>query len=310
MKSRIAIVGGSNVDIFATSALPLIDHDSNPGRVTIGYGGVGRNIAENLARLGQDALLLAPFGKDPMSAQMLMHTKASGVDIKHIITTGEYQAPYYISLNDSNGDMEAAVSDMRICDCITPAFLERKRDVINACDAVIVDTNIPEEAIHNLALNAKPSIFCDAVSTGKAIKLVPLLPHLFALKANIKETEALLGERVSADLPSLTKAANRFHVTGIPHVLITLGMNGAFYSANGQAMLQEVYQVNIKNTGGCGDAFAAAAFLGILQQKKPLSILRRALAAAAVTAKSEQAVSTKLSNTEIDKMIKESRGIL
>ena len=310
MNKHIAIVGGSSVDIFATSASPLISHDSNPGIVNIGFGGVGRNIAEILANLSQDVLLIAPFGQDPFSAYMFAHTKSIGVNTKYTLIVSENRSPYYISVNDSDGEMAVAISDLHICDFITPAFLSDILDVINACDAIIVDTNIPEESIHYLAVNGKPPLFADAVSTSKALKLIPSLPHLFAVKANRKEAEALLGKTITNDIASLKSAANRFHAFGVSHVFISLGKNGAFYSANGQSMLRKAYQTNVVNTNGCGDAFGAVAFLSVLEQKPPVLILQSALAAAAITAQSELAVASGLTNASIDTMLQESRNYI
>jgi pseudouridine kinase len=294
VKQCIAIVGGSCVDIFATSTLPLIAYDSNPGTVNIGFGGVGRNIAENLARLHQDALLIAAFGNDPFSKQMLVYTSAAGVNTQHSLTARKTKAPFYISVNDSNGDMSVAISDMTICDLITPEFLSNKMSVINRCGAVILDTNIAEESIKYLAANCEPPLFVDTVSTRKASKLAAVLPYLSAVNTNRQEAEALLGVAVTADLPSLKEAANRFHSLGVSRVFITLGNEGAFLSDGYTAIMRSAFRVKTVNANGCGDAFSAAAFLMLLNDKPPDEILRTALAAAAVTAQSEQAVSPDL----------------
>ena len=52
--SYAVVVGGVNVDIGGRSFAPLVEADSNPGAVTVSLGGVGRNIAHNLALLGTD----------------------------------------------------------------------------------------------------------------------------------------------------------------------------------------------------------------------------------------------------------------
>jgi pseudouridine kinase len=304
---RIAIVGGSCVDIFATSALPLVSRDSNPGTVNIGFGGVGRNIAENLARLGQDATLIAPFGSDPFSAQMLAYTAAAGVHTEHSLIVSDKQTPFYISVNDADGDMAVAVNDMQICERLTPEFLSRKLAVLNACDAVLLDANIPQEAVSYLSENCVPPLFADAVSTKKAMKLVPALPHLFALKTNVQEAEALLGLHLTSDMNSLKDAANRFHAMGIPHIFITLGKNGAFVSGFGKQIKQSAYPVNAVNGNGCGDAFCAAAFLGVLENQPPERLLQIALAAAAVTAICSQAVDPHISMETVQTFIRETR---
>ncbi len=307
MKKRIAIVGGSSVDIFATSDQPLITHDSNPGHVTIGFGGVGRNMAENLAHLEQDVLLIAAFGQDPFSIHMLAHTASAGVDTTHTLIIPDRHSPYYISVNDSHGEMEVAIADLRICDLITPSFLSQKLPVLNECDAVVVDTNLSEEAIRFLAYHCTPPLMAETVSTRKAVKLISSLPHLFAVKANLQETEALIGEKVNGDLQSLIKAANKLHAFGISHILITMGRNGAFYSDNGNILRMDAYQTETVNTNGCGDAFSAAAYLAILCGRSPTEIMQNALGAAAITAQSEQAVFAGMSFASIDRFLREAR---
>ena len=176
MTKHIAIVGGSCVDIFAASALPLVAHDSNPGTVRIGFGGVGRNIAENLGASWAERNLIAAFGSDPFSTQMLPIRPRRALHTEHSLICPERQAPYYISVNDCNGDMAVAVNDMKICERITPVPLSGELPVLNACDAVMLDANIPEESDRFLVARCRAPLFADAVSTSKAVKLVPRSP--------------------------------------------------------------------------------------------------------------------------------------
>ena len=59
----VVVIGGANMDICGTSHDNLLLGDSNPGKVRTSAGGVGRNIAENLARLGSDTRLMTAVGK-------------------------------------------------------------------------------------------------------------------------------------------------------------------------------------------------------------------------------------------------------
>ncbi|MBN1777417.1 MAG: carbohydrate kinase family protein [Clostridiales bacterium] len=295
MNKRFAVVGGSCVDIFAASSLPLVAYDSNPGTVSVGFGGVGRNIAENLARLKQKVHLIAAFGSDPFSVKMLADTAASGVNTEDCLLMPDLKAPYYIAVNEPSGDMAVAVNDMESCNQITPAFLSGKLAIINQCDAVILDTNIPRETIDFLTAECKPPLFADAVSTKKALKLTGALPRLFGVNLNLREAQALLNAEVSVETGSLTNAADIFHDKGICYVLITLGENGAFLSAKHQIHTMKAFSAETRNLNGCGDAFCAAAFLGIVLEHSPEDILKNALSAAAITAQSVQSVSKDLS---------------
>ena len=55
----IVVVGGANMDISGRPDAPLVAQDSNPGKVRLSPGGVARNIAHNLALLGEDGRTLA-----------------------------------------------------------------------------------------------------------------------------------------------------------------------------------------------------------------------------------------------------------
>ena len=62
--SYVAIVGGANVDIGGIPTSLLRSRDSNPGSITTTCGGVARNVAEDLARLGVDSRLITLLGND------------------------------------------------------------------------------------------------------------------------------------------------------------------------------------------------------------------------------------------------------
>ena len=55
----VVVIGGAGIDINGFPSGKLIQKSSNPGRVKLSLGGVGRNIAENLARLGLNVKLLS-----------------------------------------------------------------------------------------------------------------------------------------------------------------------------------------------------------------------------------------------------------
>lgn len=307
MSKRFGVVGASCTDIFATSAQPMIAQDSNPGTVRFGYGGVGRNIAENLTRLTQNVQLFAAFGSDPFSVQMLEHTQNTGVDISACLLSSAGQAPYYIAVNDPTGEMTVAVNDMAICERITPEYLAGHLSSLNACEAVILDTNIPKASIDYLAKYCTAPLLADSVSVSKAYKLSGSLPRLFALNTNLREAQALLQAEVTTEFSSLKRAADRFHTLGIAYVLITLGSIGAFLSGGSRQFQLNAFPVETVNANGCGDAFSAAAFSGILSGRDPETVLQNALAAAAVTAQSPQSVSDRLSPAAITRFITDSR---
>ena len=80
----VVVIGGSNVDIKARSAAPATPRTSNPGHGSMTPGGVGRNIAENLARLGTRTHLVSAVGRDALGDNLVAQTSAAGVRGEHV----------------------------------------------------------------------------------------------------------------------------------------------------------------------------------------------------------------------------------
>jgi pseudouridine kinase len=294
VRRRLIVIGASNVDISATSLLPLVQEDSNPGRVHTGLGGVGRNIAENLARLGHDVRLLAAYGDDAFAERALSHAAQIGLDCSLSPRFPGGASSVYVCVNNPNGDMAVAVNDMAICARITPQVIHDRLAAINASDAVVLDANLPEDTIAAIAQSFTKPLFADAVSTLKASRLRPALSRLFGLKVNRMELETLANMTISgqADLPAATF---RLHALGIRTVLVTLGEQGAFASDGTRHVFACPHSPPIRNATGCGDAFTAAAVAAILDNCPLETVLDYGLACAGICSQSEEAVSPELS---------------
>ena len=78
--AEITIVGGINIDIEGSPFEKLKYQDSNPGRINLAFGGVGRNITENVARLGGDVAMVSVIGDDQMGQAAKAGLTSLGVD--------------------------------------------------------------------------------------------------------------------------------------------------------------------------------------------------------------------------------------
>ena len=180
--SYAVVVGGVNMDIGGRSDQPLVAGDSNPGKVRMSLGGVGRNIAHNMALLDCDVRLLTALGDDLYAQRIAASCAELGIDISQARTVAGGATSTYLFLSGPDGDMALAVSDMDICEHITPAYLQSRRSLLDNAQVVVLDTNIPEASIHWLCENVKAPIFADPVSTAKAVKLAPVLGRIHTLK--------------------------------------------------------------------------------------------------------------------------------
>ena len=296
----VYVIGAVNMDLSGTPSDTLRTGDSNPGRITLSPGGVGRNIAENLRLLGRKVSLITIMGEDTYADVIREHCLNAGIDLQYSFTDPLGRTSAYLCINEQNGDLNVAVSDMAICDELTPSKLEPLLPVLNHGSMVIADANLPEETLAWIAKNVTVPIAADPVSVSKAPRLLPLLSRLTLLKPNIPEAELLTGMTIRGDL-NLSRAADALHRLGVRRVYISLGERGVWADDIREGgMLIPCLPGSIVNTTGCGDAFVAAAADAYLNGLGTMEAARRALAASAICAEDPSAVSSRLSPEAIE----------
>jgi pseudouridine kinase len=281
----VVIVGGANVDIHGRSTQKLRRHDSNPGEVHISPGGVARNVAENLARLGVESRLISAVGTDQHGQMLTRMSRDAGIDVKYLHTIPGAQTSSYISVLDDDGDMLLAINDMSIIDELSVDLLRAQVAMLRRAALIVVDCNLAVDTLAWLfELGSDVPIFVDTVSTAKAPRLLGHLDCIHTLKTSSIEVEALLGEkaRTEAQLKKLTKV---LHAEGTKRVFITRGAKGTYYSDGQQAgtLGPRHRQLKIQNAGGAGDAFLAGLAYSYVEEWDLLTSVKFAQAAAELT---------------------------
>ncbi len=290
----IAIVGGVNIDIGGRSDAPLVSGDSNPGRIRSSLGGVGRNIAHNLALLGADVKLVTALGADDGAKRIEDSCASLGIDLSESLYVPDGATSTYLFLADSNGDMALAMNDMAIYEHLTPAFFETKLGVLNAAALIVLDTNLTAESVRYLGEHCTAPIFADPVSAAKAGKLAPVLGRLHTLKPNRMEAELLSGVKIT-DEESLYRAADTLLATGLARVFISLGADGVLAADHEHKLHLHNPPARMVNTTGCGDAFMAAAARSFLDGNDLETAAKRGLAASAVAMESADTINPAMS---------------
>ena len=197
-KEYIITIGSANIDIAGYSYASLNYADSNPGKIKFTPGGVGRNIAHNLALLGKNSWLMSAVGDDFYGQSLLAQTTQSGVNVdKCLIVNGENTSSY-LSLLDKTGEMLVAINDMTISEHISAEFLSQHIDFIQGAKVIVADCNISESTLVWLLNNAgKVPVFVDPVSAWKCVKIREHLAQIHTLKPNRLEAETLSGISLS-----------------------------------------------------------------------------------------------------------------
>ena len=296
--SYAVVVGGVNVDIGGRSQRKLVAADSNPGKVSISLGGVGRNIAHNMSLMGVDVKMLTAMGEDIYGNRIAESCRSLGIDASRALRVADCATSTYLYIADEEGEMALALSDMEVCDRITPSYLAANLQVLQNARVIVADANIPAESLVYLAENCTAPIFCDPVSTIKAEKLRPILNQIHTLKPNRLEAELLSGVSIHSKLDAET-AAKMLLQKGVQRVFLSMGADGVYVAtADAQMWLQNL-PGNMVNTTGCGDAFMAALVWAWMQDLDLKETALAGLAAGAIAMESQETINPAMSATAL-----------
>ena len=302
MKEYVCVVGGANIDITGTSYGALNAEDSNPGKTKLSLGGVGRNIAENLSRLGSHVEMITVLGNDNYAREIKESCHSLDIGLKHTMILPNERTSSYLCITDDKGEMALAISDMEIYDHITPGYLEGKLEFINNSKALILDTNIPEISLKFLMDNSKVPIFLDTVSTKKTEKIKDILYNIYALKPNILEAEILSNMKIKNE-EDLEKAANIILDSGIDNLFISMGPKGVFFANKETKGHLLPPPTDVKNVTGAGDTFIAAVAWSYLMGFDIEKSTKVGMAASSICISSTSTISENISPQNIKEII-------
>lgn len=294
----VVVIGGANMDICGRPEGSLVAGDSNLGTVRLSPGGVGRNIAHNLALLGVDCRLVTAFGEDAQADALVESCTQAGIDVTLSFAVAGAATSTYLYVTDAAGEMQVAINDMAILEELTPEHLSTHLDTINAARVVVVDTNLPAATLGWICEHVSAPIWCDPISTVKAHRVEGLLGSLFALKPNRLEAEELTGVHI-CDEPSLQEAVRKLLGKGLERVFLSLGADGLLCAQGDELHLLPNAPCKLVNSTGAGDAMMAGLVWAELQGLGFAEAGQAGLAAASLAVESSATVNPLMSEAAL-----------
>lgn len=289
----IVCLGGASVDRKYHLFSAAREATSNPARVTRSFGGVARNVAENLARMGARAVLLSRVGEDEGGSALLDDAARAGVDTAPVLRDRDAVTSEYAAVLDPQGDLVIAAADASAVEDLPIRYLEQQWMRVRDAQWLFFDCNISAAAIAWCIAQAQRSslkIAVDAVSDAKAARLPADLTGVDLLVLNRSEAAAYLGEYL--DPQAAVRALRARNAT---RVILTLGPEGIVAADAGGIELIPALPAQCVDATGAGDALVAAVLYGLAGGGSFSESARTGLLAAALTIESSQSVRSDLS---------------
>ncbi|MDR2899013.1 MAG: carbohydrate kinase family protein [Clostridiales bacterium] len=297
------VIGGANVDLMNFSRDKMVHEDSNPGHMEIHPGGVARNVAENLVRLGFNVNFISAFGKDIFGNFLLKSCGEMGIRTADSFISESFNTSTYSALIDYDGNLYAAVSGMDIVEHIPICHMRKALSAIGT-GHIIIDANLTEEILKIITENLNGRrIYADAVSTTKALRFKDFFEHIYLLKLNEIEASHLSGVEINGE-DGLSKACEYFMDKGVKKIIITSGEKGLFYADDMRSSIYRQKAVKPVNATGAGDAFLAAFAAADTLGKPTEYAINFAQTCARLTLLSKEIVYPQLSFDVVEKEMK------
>ncbi len=287
----VICIGGAAVDRKYRAAEILRLATSNPVSGITSFGGVARNVAENLVNLGVPTALVSTIGDDHDGRALLAHLRSVGVDGDRV-NTGPGPTASYIAALNPDGSLAVALADMDILEGLTPDRLAESDLPLDQARWLFADCNVPHETLCRiiaLAARTRCKLAIDAVSVAKAIRLPDDLTGIDLLFVNKDEAQTLSGG--GEHTPE--QAGSTLRGRGAQTVVVTLGSAGCIACGPAGTDRVPAVNVNMADATGAGDALIAGTLAGLIGGKTLKEALAAGTALAAKALTSTKSVSTR-----------------
>ena len=299
-RASVCVVGSINADLVVrVPALP------RPGETVVGgtfravRGGKGANQAVAAARAGARTAMVARVGDDALGREALEALGREGIDTAHVAITAGCPTGVALIQLDRRGENAIAVAG-GANDRLDAADVERARPAIEGADALLVQLEVPLDAVRHAVGIAR--------AAGRRVILNPaparpldaaLLALVDVLTPNETEAEALLA-RAGAEPGALAAA---LVARGPAAVVLTCGAAGAIVCDAGPATRVPAFPVTAIDTVAAGDVYSACLAVALAEGQALAAAARFAAAGAAISVTREGAQASAPRRDEIDRLL-------
>ena len=283
----VLVIGAAGVDIIGRVRGELQARTSSPANIRISFGGVARNVAENLARLGQPVNLISVVGQDEAGTQLLGGARSAGVNVDGVLRSEDFPTGTYLGVVNSEGEMQYALDDMRAISCLTPEYIHSLGRLFDQASMIFIDANLPKDSLRrvmSIARRKQLPVCADPTSQTLAGKLRPHLPRLHMVVPNCREAEILCERRINPSSRREALAAAKCLVAqGVDIAIIGLAAFGVCYATSETSGHIPAVRTTVIDPTGVGDALTATVIFGLLNDIPIDDAVRLGVTAASLT---------------------------
>lgn len=268
----IVVLGSVFVDIKGFPDDVYNPTGRNAGRVEMVHGGVGRNVAEDIANVELRPKFVSLVDDTASGTEVLHKLRKHKVNTDYVLTKPDGMG-LWLAVFDNTGDLAGSISKRPQMDALVDLLDEKGDEIFRDADSVVVEIDMDKEIIKRVFRYAeKYGIKVYAVVSNMVIasQRRDFLQSIDCFVCNVQEAGILFVDDFSRLSPEemVEELYGRVVKAKIPSMVVTMGSRGAVYAGmDGERGYYPPEPVKVRDTSGAGDAFCAGVAVGLTYGK-------------------------------------------
>ena len=268
----IVVIGSVFVDIKGFPDDVYNPTGRNAGRVETVHGGVGRNVAEDIANMELRPKFVSVVSDDASGEEVLRKLNKHKVNTDYVLRRPDGMG-IWLAVFDNTGDLAGSISKRPDMDDLAGLLDEKGDEIFSDADSVVVEIDMDKEIIKRIFHYARKygiKVFAVVSNMVIASQRRDFLQSIDCFVCNLQEAGILFVDDFSALEPEdmAEELYRRIDKADIPSMVVTLGSRGSVYaSRDGDRGYFPPETVKVRDTSGAGDAFCAGVSAGLTYGK-------------------------------------------
>lgn len=268
----IVVVGNVFVDIKGFPDDQYIPTGRNAGRVETVHGGVGRNVAEDIANVELRPVFVSMVDDTAAGAEVKRKLKNHKVNTDYIPEVPDGMG-IWLAVFDNSGDLAGSISKRPNMDAMIELLDEKGDEIFEDADSIVIEIDIDKEIIKRVfryAEKYRKRVYAVVANMGIASQRRDFLQSIDCFICNVGEAGILFTDKYDDKTPQemCEILSEKVMSARIPSMIVTMGSRGAVYAdMNGDKGVYPAERVIVRDTTGAGDAFCAGAAIGLTYGK-------------------------------------------
>lgn len=268
----IVVVGNVFVDIKGFPEDVYIPSGRNAGRVETVHGGVGRNVAEDIANVELRPRFVSMVDDTPQGEAVIRKLKNHKVDTRYVVTAPDGMG-IWLAVFDSRGDVAGSISKRPNMDAMVKLLEQKGDEIFSDADSVVIELDMDKEIVKLVFKYAKKyhkPVFAVVANMSIASQRRDFLQSIDCFVCNVQEAGILfVNDFENLEPQELCEVLSRKVMSArIPCMVVTMGSRGAVYAdMKGEKGVCPAKNVKVRDTTGAGDAFCAGVAVGLTYGK-------------------------------------------